>query len=378
MKKITILGSTGSIGTQALDIIEKNPELFSVAALTCGKNLPLMKEQIRKFSPDAVCVLDEKDAVLLKKEFPKTEIVSGEQGLIEIAEKTDCDLLLNALVGMRGLAPTYQAIRTGKSIALANKETLVAGGELIMNAVKEEGVSLLPVDSEHSAIFQSLAGNSGQKIKRILLTASGGPFRGHNLKQLAAVTIEQALAHPNWTMGAKITIDSASMMNKGLEVIEAKWLFDVLPEQIVVLVHKESIVHSMVEFIDHSIIAQLGVPDMRVPISYSFTYPNRIENDLPSVDFFKLGQLSFEQADTKVFRCLGLAYEAITKGGSYPVVLNAANEILVQKFLGKEISFLDIQNGIEEVLSQHVPSYHLELSDVISIDREIRHKLGGK
>ncbi len=378
MKKITILGSTGSIGTQALDIIEKNPERFAVSALTCGKNVLLMEQQIRTFCPEAVCVSDEKDAAYLRAKFPKTEILAGEEGLLEIAEKGDCDLLLNALVGMRGLAPTYRAIRAGKAIALANKETLVTGGELIMKAVREEGVPFLPVDSEHSAIFQALVGNQGQKINRILLTASGGPFRGYSEKQLSEVTLKQALTHPNWSMGPKITVDSASMMNKGLEVIEAKWLFDVSPEKIEVVVHKESIIHSMVEYVDHSIIAQLGVPDMRGPIAYAFTYPERIKNDLAGVDFFKLGHLSFEAADTNVFRCLGMAYEALKKGGSYPVVRNAANEVLVQKFLEGRISFMEIPNGIENVLSEHVPIFDLALSDVISVDKEIRNKLGGE
>jgi len=376
MKKISILGSTGSIGTQALDIIEKNPERFSVAALTCGSNLTLFQEQIRRFSPPAVCVAKEEDARVLSSLFPKVEVFWGEEGLLQVAAGVDCDLVLNALVGMRGLAPTYKAIRAGRSIALANKETLVAGGELIMGAVKEAGVELLPVDSEHSAIFQSLGGNAGQEIRRILLTASGGPFRGYSLEQLSEVTLAQALRHPNWSMGAKITIDSASMMNKGLEVIEAKWLFDVPPQKIEVLVHRESIIHSMVEYEDHSIIAQLGSPDMRGPIAYAFTYPDRIKNDLPGVDFVKLGQLHFEAADTGVFRCLGMAYEAIEKGGSYPVALNAANEVLVQRFLEGKISFLEIPQGIEKVLSDHVPAYGMGLEEVIFIDKEIRRQLG--
>lgn len=376
MKNIAILGSTGSIGTQALDIIEKNPEQFSVTALTCGKNVRLLEEQILAFRPAVVCVGREEDAEFLRGKFPGTEILFGEAGLSETAENADCDLLLNALVGMCGLAPTYKAIRAGKNIALANKEALVTGGSLIMNAVREEGVAMLPVDSEHSAIFQSLEGNKGQKINRILLTASGGPFRGYSAEQLAEVTLKQALAHPNWSMGPKITIDSATMMNKGLEVIEARWLFDVEPERIEVLVHKESVIHSMVEFIDHSIIAELGVPDMRGPIGYAFTYPDRMENDIPQVDFISLGGLHFEAADTKVFRCLGMAYEALTLGGSYPVALNAANEVLVGKFLAGEISFTAIQDGIERVMDEHVPILDPGLADIISVDREIREKLG--
>lgn len=375
MKKITILGSTGSIGTQALDIIGKNPDRFSVVALTCGRRLTLLAEQIDIYKPQIVCVALEKDAVGLQKRYPDIEVLWGEQGLLDVAGKTDCDILLNALVGMIGLGPTYAAIQAGKNIALANKETLVTGGEVIMDAVKKAGIDFLPVDSEHSAIFQALQGNINQEIERILLTASGGPFRGYSLKELKNVTVEQALKHPNWSMGNKITIDSATMMNKGLEVIEARWLFDVEPDRIQVLVHPESIIHSMVEYKDHSIIAQLGLPDMRVPISYAFTYPNRIENDLNGVDFFLLKNLSFESADTKVFRCLDMAYEAIRNGGSYPVVLNASNEVLVQKFLERKISFIDIQNTIEKVLEEHKPVYNLDITDIFFIDREIREKL---
>ena len=274
----------------------------------------------------------EKDALSLKREFPKTEILWGKEGLKQTAAFADCDMVLNALVGMRGLEPTLSAIHAGRDIALANKETLVAGGEIVMKAVSEKAVRLIPVDSEHSAIFQALQGNEDQRIRRIILTASGGPFRGYSLSQLRQVTLEQALKHPNWSMGNKITIDSATMMNKGLEVIEARWLFDVDPEIIQVVVHRESIIHSMVEFMDHSILAQLGMPDMKVPIGYAFAYPDRLENDCEGVDFFRLGQLHFEPVDTQVFRCLGLAYEALKSGGSYPVVLNAANEVMVQKF----------------------------------------------
>ncbi|NLY70613.1 MAG: 1-deoxy-D-xylulose-5-phosphate reductoisomerase [Clostridiales bacterium] len=375
MKKISILGSTGSIGTQALDIISKNRDKFSVKALTCGKRVELLAKQIEAFRPELVCVEDEKDALELNKRFPKLEVLWGESGLQELAAKTDCDMVLNALVGMRGLVPTYEAIKSGKDIALANKETLVTGGKLIIDEAKKNGVSIIPVDSEHSAIFQALQGNSDKDIKRIYLTASGGPFRGYTLEQLEEVTLEQALKHPNWSMGNKITIDSATMMNKGLEVIEARWLFDVEPERIEVIVHKESIIHSMVEYKDHSIIAQLGVPDMRVPISYALTYPERIQSDVPSVDFFSLGSLTFEKADTKVFKCLKMAYEALEKGKSYPVVLNAANEVLVQQFLEKKISFIDIQNTIERVMNEHVPVNIHGLSDILSIDNEIRGKL---
>ncbi len=335
----------------------------------------MLTKQIEAFNPDLVCVEEERDAIKLKKRFRRLEVLWGESGLKEVASKAECDILLNSLVGMRGLVPTYEAIKSGKNIALANKETLVTGGKFIIDEAKKNGVKILPVDSEHSAIFQALQGNSEKDIKRIYLTASGGPFRGYTLKELEGVTLEQALRHPNWSMGSKITIDSATMMNKGLEVIEARWLFDIEPEYIDVIVHKESIIHSMVEYKDHSIIAQLGAPDMRVPISYALTYPERIRNDVPTVDFFSLGSLAFEKADTKVFRCLDLAYEAIKKGKSYPVVLNAANEVLVQQFIEGKISFIDIQRTIERVMEEHVAVNIIGLSDILSIDQEIRGKL---
>lgn len=296
MKKIAILGSTGSIGTQALEIIEQNPDKFSVTALTCGSNAEKLSQQVKRHKPAVAVIADEKQRKELQKRHPYTEFFSGKEGLITAAAHTDCTLVLNALMGMRGLVPTYEAIKAGKDIALANKETLVAGGELIMKAVKDNGVRILPVDSEHSAIFQGLQGNAHKHINRLILTASGGPFRGYDLEQLKGVTLSQALKHPKWTMGSKITIDSATLMNKGLEVIEARWLFDVPAEKIQVVVHPQSIIHSMVEYVDHSIIAQLGMPDMKVPISYAFTYPDRIPNNLPEIDFFELKQLTFEKA----------------------------------------------------------------------------------
>jgi len=375
MKKIGILGSTGSIGTQALDIIKMNQDRFRVTALTCGKRVDLLESQILKFHPDIVCVEQEADALRLKRQFPKTEVVWGKEGLKQTAAQADCEMILNALVGMRGLEPTLKAIDAGRDVALANKETLVAGGAIVKRAVEERGVRLIPVDSEHSAIFQALQGNEGQKIRRILLTASGGPFRGYTLDRLERVTVEQALRHPNWSMGSKITIDSATMMNKGLEVIEARWLFDVEPDIINVVVQRESIIHSMVEFADGSIMAQLGMPDMRVPISYAFAYPDRLVNHFEGVDFFQLGQLHFESVDLQVFRCLGMAYEALKLGGSYPVVLNAANEVLVQQFLEGKISFIAIQNTIEKVLEQHMPRYDMDLYDILEIDSEIRERL---
>lgn len=375
MKKIGILGSTGSIGTQALDIIKMNQDRFRITALTCGKRVDLLESQILKFHPDIVCVEQEADALRLKRQFPKTEVLWGKEGLKQTAAQADCEMILNALVGMRGLEPTLKAINAGRDVALANKETLVAGGAIVKRAVEERGVRLIPVDSEHSAIFQALQGNEGQKIRRILLTASGGPFRGYTLDRLERVTVEQALRHPNWSMGSKITIDSATMMNKGLEVIEARWLFDVEPDIINVVVQRESIIHSMVEFADGSIMAQLGMPDMRVPISYAFAYPDRLVNHFEGVDFFQLGQLHFESVDLQVFRCLGMAYEALKLGGSYPVVLNTANEVLVQQFLEGKISFIAIQNTIEKVLEQHMPRYDMDLDDILEIDSEIRERL---
>lgn len=375
MKKIAILGSTGSIGTQALDIIEKNPDKFSVVALSCGTNVERLSQQVERHRPAIAVTASESHAADLRILHPYTEFISGIEGLIAVATYTDSDLVLNALVGMRGLLPTYKAIQAGKDVALANKETLVAGGELIMEAVEQKGVRLLPVDSEHSAIFQALQGNDPKNIKRLILTASGGPFRGYSLEQLKGVTKERALKHPKWTMGSKITIDSATLMNKGLEVIEAKWLFHVPGEKIEVVVHPQSIIHSMVEYVDHSIIAQLGVPDMRVPISYAFTYPERMANNISSIDFFEMGDLTFERPNLSVFPCLGLAYEALKAGGSYPVVLNAANEVLVQQFLDNRICFIDIQNTLERVLQHHKVVYHLELEEILEIDQKIRGEL---
>ncbi len=377
MKKVAILGSTGSIGTQALDVIRTNREQFEVTALTCGKNIDRLSEQIDEFSPKLAVTADAEDAAALAKRHPGLEIMYGEEGLIAAAED-ESEILLNSLMGMRGLVPTYRAIKAGKDIALANKETLVAGGELIMDAVKGTGVKLLPVDSEHSAIFQCLEGNRGQKVKRILLTASGGPFRGFSREQLAEVTLEQALRHPKWTMGKKITIDSATMMNKGLEVIEARWLFDVPLSDIQILVHPQSIVHSAVEFEDTSVIAQLGLPDMRIPISVALGYPQRIPYEGRGLDFFKEGaSLTFEKPDTAVFGCIKLAYEASEAGGSYPVVMNAANEVLVEQFLQGKIRFVDIEKNIEKILELHTPSYNLGLNDIIEIDQKIRKEVMG-
>ena len=375
-KKISVLGSTGSIGTQTLDIIKRNPDRFRVTALTCGQNVNRLIDQIASFSEEdrpglAVCA-NKKDMPLIKSAFPDIKVAYGAGGLIEAAE-CDCDIVLNALMGMRGLVPTYHAIRAGHDMALANKETLVAGGHIIMKAIRDEGVKMLPVDSEHSAIFQCLQGNKGNKIKRILLTCSGGPFRGWTYEQLKTVTPEMALKHPNWSMGQKITIDSASMMNKGLEMIEARWLFGVDIDDIEVLVHPQSIVHSAVEFMDTSVIAQLGIPDMRIPISVALGFPERLNNDFDGLDFFgKASDLTFERPDRDAFRTLDIAVRASKAGGTYPVAMNAANEVLVQAFLDKKIGFTDIAEGIERVLDSHKPVEDPDLDEVVACDREVR------
>ena len=371
-KKITILGSTGSIGTQTLEVIAANPDRFCVTALTCGRNTALLAKQIAAFCPQLAVTERREDALALAAQFPQVTFLHGREGLIAAAT-ADCDMVMNALMGMRGLEPTYHAILAGKDIALANKETLVAGGQLIMEAAAKSGVQLLPVDSEHSAVFQCLEGNRNRPIKKILLTASGGPFRGFSREQLAHVTLAQALRHPNWHMGAKITIDSATMMNKGLEVIEARWLFDVPADQIQVLVHPQSILHSAVEFADNSVIGQMGVPDMRIPISLALGYPERLANPDAPLDFFGAGScLTFAQPDMDTFRCLALAYDAIQTGGSCPLVLNAANEVLVDAFLHEAVRFTDIPQKLEQLLSRHTPTYHLDLEGILELDRQTR------
>lgn len=374
MKKISILGSTGSIGTQALDVIREHSEEFQVTALTCGRNVGLLKAQIDEFRPELVITELEEDAKMLSSlyEGQGIEFGYGETGLIEAASY-DSDLLLNSLMGMRGLVPTYTAIMEGKDIALANKETLVAGGQVVMSAVMKKGVKLLPVDSEHSAIFQCLMGNEDKKIKKILLTASGGPFRGYSAEELKNVTLEQALNHPNWSMGKKITIDSATMMNKGLEVIEARWLFDVPVSQIEILVHPQSILHSAVEFEDTSVIGQMGLPDMRIPISLALGYPDRLPYSGKGLNFFEEGsKLTFERPDRDVFRCIDIAYECSEAGGTYPVAMNSANEVLVDRFLKGKIRFVDIPAGIDIVLNNHNSISDPTLEDIIMVDREVR------
>ena len=371
MKKISILGSTGSIGTQALDVIAHNQDKFKVTALSCAKSLPLLCRQIEEFSPEAVAVKDETDAKELADKYKDLEIFWGAEGLKTIASMESCDMVLNSLMGMKGLEPTMAAIESGKDIAFANKETLVAGGQLVMDAVKKHGVAMLPVDSEHSAIFQSLQGNQDNEIRRILLTASGGPFRGYSLEQLEQVSLEQALNHPNWSMGSKITIDSATMMNKGLEVIEARWLFDVPLEKIQVVVHPQSILHSAVEYMDSSLIGQMGNPDMRIPIAYAFSYPERMDlSDVTQpLDLFSLKEgMSFYPADRSVFKTIDLAYEACREGGSCPVVLNGANEVLVDLFLHGKIRFIDIQNFLIQMMEAHQTKRNLDLETILEED----------
>lgn len=367
------MGATGSIGTQTLDIIREHPSEFRVTAISVGKNIDLARKFIVEFQPELVSVQDYQDCHTLKAEFPNIKFTFGQEGLIEAAVYEKADILVNAVIGSVGLNPTLQAIESGKIIAIANKETLVTAGHLVIDAAKRNNVPLLPVDSEHSAIFQALQGEKEKNIERLILTASGGSFRERTRQELKNVTVEQALNHPNWSMGAKITIDSASMMNKGLEVIEAHWLFNMPYEKIDVLLHKESIIHSMVEFHDSSIIAQLGTPDMRVPIQFALTYPDRLA--LPTskrLDLASIGKLHFQEMDVARFRCLGFAYEAGKKGGSMPTVLNAANEVAVAAFLAGKIHFLQIEDLIEKALTTHQIVDHPSLAAIQEIDTETR------
>lgn len=348
MKKVAIFGSTGSIGTQTLEVIDEHKDL-EVVALACGRNIRLMEQQIRKFTPKLVSVWSEEDAAALRTAVADLDVrvVYGMDGLLEIATMPQMDILVTAIVGMLGIRPTIAAIKAGKTIALANKETLVTAGHIIMPLAKECNVPILPVDSEHSAIFQSLNGERNNKIAKILLTASGGPFRGRTIDQLKNIQVEDALKHPNWAMGRKITIDSSTLVNKGLEVMEAKWLFDVTLDQIQVVVHPQSVIHSAVEYEDGAVIAQLGTPDMRLPIQYALYYPNRRSLSGKRLDLFELGQLTFEKPDTKTFRGLALAYQAMQRGGNVPTAFNAANEKAVAMFLDRKIGYLDIVEIIE-------------------------------
>lgn len=372
MKTISILGSTGSIGTQTLEIVEEQKDL-KVAALAAGSNIALLEKQIRRFRPTLAAVWDEKKAKELRENVKDLDVrvESGIEGLLEAAVIPEAEMVVTAVVGMIGIRPTIAAIEAGKDIALANKETLVTAGHLIMPLAREKGVQILPVDSEHSAIFQSLNGEHREKAAKILLTASGGPFRGKKRDQLLNIQVEDALRHPNWSMGQKITIDSATLVNKGLEVIEAKWLFDVELDQIQVVVQPQSVIHSMVEFTDGAVIAQLGTPDMKLPIQYAIFYPERRFLGGKRLDFAKLGQITFEEPDTETFLGLPLAVEAARKGGSMPTVFNAANERAVRKFLDREVSFLQIYDMISECMNAHRLIDSPSLNQILETEQEV-------
>lgn len=372
MKNVAILGSTGSIGTQTLDVIRSNGDL-KLVAVSAGSNIKLLEEQIREFHPQVAAVWSKSNAEALRLAIadvePACRVVSGMEGLLEVATVESSDILITAVVGMIGIQPTIAAIQAGKDIGLANKETLVTAGHIIMPLAKEKNVSILPVDSEHSAIFQCLNGEKGNTIHKILLTASGGPFRGKSKKDLELVTLEMALKHPNWSMGRKITIDSATMVNKGLEVIEAKWLFGVEASQIEVVVQPQSIIHSMVEFEDGAVMAQLGTPDMRLPIQYALYYPGRVYLDGRRLDFSQLSEITFQKPDLDTFLGLKYAYEAIETGGSMPTVLNAANELAVAKFLNKKIRFLEIYEMIRVCMDRHTVIENPTVEDILETER---------
>ena len=371
MKRIAILGSTGSIGVSTLDIVGRFPEKFCVAALAAGKNLTQLIEQIRSFQPRLVSLAQEADAKKLRQELPdfKGDIVWGADGLLATATHADADMVMAALVGAIGLPPTLAAIRAGKDVALANKEALVVSGELMTREAAQHGVQLLPVDSEHNAIFQALHGHKQERVKRIILTASGGPFLHRPAEDFQTIGIEDALQHPTWKMGNKITIDSATLMNKGLEVIEARWLFNLPPEQVSVIVHPQSIVHSLVEYVDGSVLAQLGIPDMRVPISYILAYPDRLPlTHLPQLDLAAAARLEFVEPDYDKFPCLGLAYTALERGGTCPAALNAANEVSVASFLAGRIAFTAIADINQQVLSAHAAQPVKDLESVLEAD----------
>lgn len=373
-RRIAILGSTGSIGTQTLDVISRHPDKFEVEVLTAQNNADLLIEQAKRFKPNCVVISNDThyQKVFDALDSRDIKVYAGEKSLTSVMEMDSIDVVLTALVGYAGLLPTVKAIETGKTIALANKETLVVAGELITQLAREKGVNILPVDSEHSAIFQCLVGEFHNPIEKVILTASGGPFRGRSKDELLTVTKAQALKHPNWDMGAKITIDSATMMNKGLEVIEAKWLFGVSLDQIEVVVHPQSIVHSMVQFEDSSIKAQLGLPDMRIPIQFALSYPERLKAEYPRFDFMDYPELTFEKPDTSTFRNLALAFEVGKKGGNQPCVLNAANEIAVEGFLQERIGFLEISDVIENCLQRVSYIRTPVLEDFIETDKETR------
>ena len=370
-RKIGILGSTGSIGTQTLEIVRSNPD-FKVIALAAGSNVDLMEKQAREFQPELCVMWTEEAAKELRLRLSDTSVtvLAGMDGLLTLAVMPEIQILVTAIVGMIGLRPTIAAIEAGKIIALANKETLVTAGHIIMPLAAKMEVPILPVDSEHSAIFQSMCGQSRKKVSKILLTASGGPFRGKKRQELIDITVEDALKHPNWSMGRKITIDSATLVNKGLEVIEAKWLFEVEPENIQVVVHPQSVIHSMVEYVDGAVIAQLGVPDMKLPIQYALTYPDRRPMEGKKLDFYELSSMTFEKPDTDTFRGLSMAYDAIAAGGSMPTVFNAANEKAVSLFLNREIKFLEIYDLIQGAMENHKVKENPTVEEILEAEAE--------
>lgn len=377
MKRIAILGSTGSIGRSALQVVEQFPDRLQVVALAAGRNIDLLAEQIHRFRPRLAAVFDlqlAKDLTSRLQPGIEVEVVAGSQGYQQVASCAEAEMILSSMVGAAGLIPTLSAIRAGKDVALANKETLVMAGALVMGEVRRSQVELLPVDSEHNAIFQAMEGHRREDLKRILLTASGGPFLNMPKEQLESVTPTQALAHPNWAMGPKISIDSATLMNKGLEVIEAKWLFGVPVEKIDVHVHPQSIVHSMVEYVDGSVIAQMGIPDMRIPIAYALAYPERLELDLPRLDFFTVQTLTFQEPDLNRFPCLQLAFAACKAGGTMPAVLNAANEVAVQAFLDNRIPFSGIPRLVNQAMEEHALDPAAELEAILEADAWARRR----
>lgn len=372
MKNIAIFGSTGSIGTSTLNVVRENKELFNIVTLVAGKNIDKLIKQIDEFAPKNVYIIDKENANILKEKYPNLNIYYGEEGLEDISNLVDFDISISALVGIAGLKPTYNMIKNGKTVALANKEVLVTGGKLIMQTAKKSGAKLLTVDSEHSAIMQCLNGEEENPIEKILLTASGGPFFDRNITD--DITVEEALNHPTWNMGKKVTIDSSTMMNKGFEVIEAKWLFDVEPNQIEVVVHRKSLVHSMVQFKDGTIMANIGPKSMQIPIAYALNYPKRLNNNIEKLDLFKVSELKFEKPDLNKFKCLQLAYNAIEKGHCYQVILNAADEILVDAFINKKIKYTQIPLGIGKILNMYEKIELNSINEILEFDKEVKEK----
>ena len=373
MKHLSILGSTGSIGTQTLDIVKHNPSEFKIIGLTTNKNIELLKKQIREFKPEAVAVMDSEKAGLLKNEVD-INVYSGIDGIIKIATLSGADTVVNSLVGSAGVKPTIEAIKAKKNIALANKEALVTAGSVIMQEVKKNNVILMPIDSEHSAIFQCLNGEDTDNVEKIIITASGGPFRDYSKEQLKNIKVEDALKHPTWKMGSKITIDSATLMNKGFEVIEAHWLYNIPYKKIETVIHPQSIIHSLVEFKDNSVIAQLGLPNMKIPIQYALSYPKRFGSDSKKLDLAEIKNLSFSKPNFELFPCLKFAYDAGIAGGTLPAVLNAANEIAVYAFLENKIKFLDIQKLIKKMLQEHNIKKNPNLNEILDVDKKVKEE----